>query len=258
VHAEQSAAQLQQATQGLGQLLLLAHHYLTLLQQLSPADVAAAAQGGSSSSSSSKGRATGGGDALSRLAAAAQDLEKDRQQLLNSSQLKQQQLDELLAQLLMQTAGRGFGAGQASGSEAVGVGIPAHTSKSPAKHSSLGGRGGALGKLLRGTHSSPAAAPSTAATAAAHGSSVAAVLSNSSSGSTSITPASLVSKLAAGSVGSTQGGDSGGVLSMSAADLPQLQLALCYEIQLLAECGLNALRYIPNITALSSLMQGTW
>jgi hypothetical protein len=40
--------------------------------------------------------------------------------------------------------------------------------------------------------------------------------------------------------------------------LPTLHAALQLEVLLLAECGVTALRYIPRVTALSSLVQGGW
>lgn len=41
-------------------------------------------------------------------------------------------------------------------------------------------------------------------------------------------------------------------------DVASLQLAVTHEVQQLAEVGLKALRYIPTLSALSSLMQGSW
>jgi hypothetical protein len=52
--------------------------------------------------------------------------------------------------------------------------------------------------------------------------------------------------------------DAAASIAAAAAGLCELQVALCHEVQLLAEAGLSALSYIPKLTALSSLMQGGW
>lgn len=254
-HAEQSALP---AAQGLAQLLLLAHHYLTLLQQLPPADVAAAAQGGGSSKGRAGGRRAAGGpaageDALKRLAAASQDLDRDRQQLLSSSQLKQQQLDDLVAKLLDQSAALGAGVAAAG----AGQGQPG--SQSTAGHSSPAGGRGALKKLLRAAHGG---SPAATAAASAGGAGAGSGAGPSSGSSDSLNLAGLISRIAAGCASDAHAPQQllscPDVAGVSAADLSGLQLALCHEVQLLAEVGLAALRYIPKVTAITSLVHGAW
>lgn len=163
--------------------------------------------------------------------------------------------------------------------------MPAASSRSPAHGHSGAGTLSGLGKLLK-AHGSPggmgtALAQSVSAAAAAEHAETNpvdtcalirslctyATEGHSSAGSTQphATPSHCVT-VSCTAGGLLRSGDTGlGAVGAAAtaataggADVAELQVALCLEVQLLAECGLSALRYIPKLTALSSLMQGSW
>jgi hypothetical protein len=283
----------EQVSQALRNLLLLTHHYLSLLRQLPPADIAAAANGTSSSGSGSKGQGAGkksaggpaavaaGADPLAQLAAAAHGLERDKQQLLSSSHLKQQQLEEILSGLLQH---------HPSAATAAAGAASAASSRSPAHSHSGAGTLASLGKLLK-AHGSPGSsvgtAPSEPAPPAAPPGDAEGLVETSaliqslctyaaedvsSAGSSRQLPLAPSPGVMLSCTADSLGPGDTGLGSADAAPaagapagaidelkgVAELQVALCHEVQLLAECGLSALRYIPKLTALSSLMQGSW
>jgi hypothetical protein len=226
--------QLEHALACLQQVLLSAHRYRMLLAQLKPADVAAAAAAARSAgtpqapkSKGNKAAAALGGDAaappdaLDRLGAAAQALEADQQQLLAHAPggaTTLQQLNELVAGLLHHATPTDTSSSSSSGGGGGGGGTQAH----PGAIHQLQHAGAVLASKLWKPH----AAATTATTTGSRGE----------------------------AAGPAAGGGSVAPAGVPGADVARLQAALQHEVLLLADECVTALRYIPRLSALSTLI----
>jgi hypothetical protein len=154
---------------------------------------------------------------LALLAAAAEGIERDKQQLLGRSHLKQQQLDALVTALVGRVSVQ---------SAAAAAGAAIHGSQQQQQQQQTGTNSGHVSPHQDSARRSP-------------------------SDQLSVPSAGMGRMPAAAAV-------SAAVAADESLDVSSLQLAVSHEVQQLAEFGLKALRYIPKLTALSSLMQGNW
>lgn len=218
---DQASAALAQAVGCLQQALGLAHHYRCQLQQLKAADIAAVASSSGGQGSAAKGKGGKKGPVGAAEAAAPADPLSMLAALAHELEVGQHQL-QVHAGLNQQQL-EGLAASllhQQQQASVTPVTLPAPAS--PIKVNSSSGSGG--------PDSSRRASP-------------------------------VLGMLLKATKAVSSGNGSGNMAAAGAtrpSDPLLLAAALEAEVHLLAECGVSALRYIPKMTALNTLMQGGW